>query len=1091
MTPARRAGAPRLIEWTGERCVPWAPDIQVVYEHLHRYMWAAPLLAGRRVLDLGSGEGFGAAILAGSASEVIGIDIDERTVEHSSLNYAGPNLQFQLGTALDLSAHEDGSFGAVVAFEVIEHVLEQERVLAEIARVLTDDGILVISTPDRRAYSEATGNENPFHARELAQEEFLGLLGTEFAHTATWGQRTITGSYMRSLADDAAGPEPSDFFIERAGEEWRTAGDPAAMYLIALASRSPLPSAPRTSTLADCGLELLRARERDAAERENELKIQSQRTQEYEEALQRERSHHARQVREDAVLRREEVEVRDLDIQRAEEDLQSFRERIAALGEDVADRERRLDSLAAELDTARQLNRRTEESVTWQAFQSARARLYGAIGGEGSLLARALGFTLRALGSGLRRGRDEPQEPAAPAAGEPERELITMPQAQDPAVSLVIPVFSGADLTLACLKSIRERTTHVAYEVILVDDDADEETKELLERVHGARILRNDENLGYLRSMNRGASIARGRWLVLFNNDTEVREGWLRAMLDCAESAGDIGVVTPKFIYPDGCLNEAGAVIWRDGTGVNYGRGDPPDLFQYEYRRETDYGSAAALMVNTELWNEIGGFDERFMPMYYEDVDICFAARERGKRVMYEPAAVVVHLEGGTVGTDTGAGLKRHQEENEPKFRSKWRRQLESEQRRTDPTNLRVAADRHRGPHVLIIDHIVPEWDRDAGSLRMLHIMRALIGIGAHVTFMPDHFSPTQPYTRELQEMGVKVMYGALDVRAELATIGPGLSMAIISRPHTAGRWLDLVREYAPAAKILYDTVDLHWLREMRRNAVESAHAGENGAQSGRLDLTTLSPRAKALRHLELAMIRASDVTVVVSESERAQVLLDVPSAAVAILPTVHEVTGLVIGPQDRSGILFVGSFRHPPNAGAVVRLVRDVMPAVWQELPGVPVTIVGADAPPEVRALASPLVDVVGWVEDLQPLFDEARALVAPLRYGAGLNGKITQSLAVGLPVVTTHVGADGLEGLADCVLVAEEAGELADCTVRLCTDDALWRERSAAGRDLIVARCSPAIIAETLDALLRDVPAASLGRAGGRPVTKPPASE
>src|SRR5580692_1533040 len=172
----RRAAAPRLIDWTGERCVPWAPDVQVIYEHYHRYLWAARLVESRRVLDLGSGEGFGAAILAGSAQRVLGVDVDALTVEHSSLNYAGPNLKFELGTALDLSAYEEGSFDAVVAFEIIEHVRDHETVLAQITRLLSDEGILVISTPDRRMYSRASAQANPFHEHELGLDEFVELL---------------------------------------------------------------------------------------------------------------------------------------------------------------------------------------------------------------------------------------------------------------------------------------------------------------------------------------------------------------------------------------------------------------------------------------------------------------------------------------------------------------------------------------------------------------------------------------------------------------------------------------------------------------------------------------------------------------------------------------------------------------------------------------------------------------------------------------------------------------------------------------------------------------------------------------------------
>src|SRR5205823_1362564 len=135
--------APRLIEWTGERCVPWGPDVQVVYEHFLRYRWAAEIVSGRRVLDLASGEGFGAAILAESAESVVGVDIDEQTVEHSRLNYDGPAIDFQVGDARDLSGFEVASFGAVVAFEMIEHVDEHARVLDEITRVLEPGGLLI------------------------------------------------------------------------------------------------------------------------------------------------------------------------------------------------------------------------------------------------------------------------------------------------------------------------------------------------------------------------------------------------------------------------------------------------------------------------------------------------------------------------------------------------------------------------------------------------------------------------------------------------------------------------------------------------------------------------------------------------------------------------------------------------------------------------------------------------------------------------------------------------------------------------------------------------------------------------------------
>jgi GT2 family glycosyltransferase/SAM-dependent methyltransferase len=1051
----RRAGAPRLIEWTGERCVPWAPDVQVVYEHFHRYLWAAGLVAGRRVLDLGSGEGFGSAILSDTAAHVTGIDLDERTVEHSRLNYSARNLRFDVGTALDLSRYEDGSFGAVVAFEIIEHVHEQDRVLAEVARVLEGDGILIMSTPDRRAYSEASGQVNPFHAHELALEEFLALLGTQFPHVTSWGQRTITGSHLNALGPPTEGgePPPPDFYLERAGEEWRVAGEPAPLYCVVLASRVPLASISPNSTLADCGLELLRAGERAQAER-----VQKAMQMVAEGAVEHERAARIRQLREHESTLRREIEQRDRDIAvRGAE--------ISRSDAQLREQEARLASVELDLDEARTLNSRVEQSVTWRAFQKARGRLYGAIG-EDSLLARVLGMSLRLVGRVLIKGR--PQSVPATGEHEGEPEELEIPEYSHPQVSLIIPVYARADLTRACLESIRRYTTHVSYEMIIVDDGNDPETERLLRSVRGARILKNERNLGYIRSMTRGAGAARGDWLVLFNNDTEVTEGWLRAMLECAESADDVGVVTPKFVYPDGSLNEAGGIIWQDGTGANYGRGDSPDLFQYQYRRETDYGSAAALMVKGELWREVGGFDERYLPMYYEDVDLCFAARERGLRVLYEPAAVVVHIEGATAGTDAETGHKRYQEENRPKFVAKWRNRLEAENLPSISANTRRAANRHRGPHVLVIDHFVPMWDRDAGSLRMFYIMRALIEQGARVSFMAENLAAIEPYTRTLQRMGVEVLYGHLDVNAELVTIGPYLTAVILSRPHPASRWLDTVREYAPGATVVYDTVDLHWLREARKDALAATSAEAVSAVNGSVDSSALGPRAKALRELELAMIRAADMTLVVTESERIQVEHDVPGVATMLIPTIHEVDRNVLPLEDRAGVIFVGGFMHPPNVEAAIKLVRDVMPIVWQELGEVRVTIIGANPPPAVSALASPLVDVAGWVENLQPSLDSARLLVAPLGYGAGLKGKITQCLAAGLPVVTTSVGAEGLEGLDRCTLVGDDPAKLAAHVVRVYRDDQLWRELSTAGQALIEEHCSLEVIAGRLATLL-----------------------
>ncbi len=1066
MTLERRAGAPRLIEWTGERCVPWAPDVQVVYEHLHRYLWAAQIVEGKRVLDLGSGEGFGAAILAERANAVVGVDIDERTVEHARLNWAGPTVSFAVASALDLSTFETGSFDVAVAFEIIEHVADQDRVLAELERVMAPGGLLVISTPDRRMYSEAAGQDNPFHERELTYAEFSSLLAGKFANTAVWGQRTITGSHLGALrGEDASGETTqSEFFIERSGEEWRIAGEPAALYLVAIASDDELPAMPSSSTLGDCGLELMRASERVGIEAANAALA------ERDAAIEQAKAAMVEIARRDADFGEREV-ARDAQLQDRDAQLAERDERIAyQQGEltrsrtRISEMEAGLVDVHAQLEQARRFADRVEASITWQTFQRVRGRLFASLGGESSLVTRALRLGLRVAGRLLTRRGAEPAGVGA-HSGAPTGERIVLPQFARPRVSLVIPLYSGAGLTRRALETIRDHSGETAFEVILVDDTSDPDTKGLLGLVDGAQIMHNEGNEGYLRSVNRGAASARGEWLVLCNNDIEATAGWLESLLSCAESRDRVGVVAPKFLAPDGLLSEAGGILWSDGTGVNYGRGDDPSRPQYEYTREVDYGSAAALLVKRELWQEVGGYDERYAPMYYEDADLCFEARQRGWEVLFEPSAVVIHAEGSTAGTDVNSGHKRHQEVNRVKFVAKWSELLGAEhlspgQRR----RVEQAARRHRGPQVLVVDFRTPMWDRDAGSLRMFEMIRSLQRLGYSVTFVPDNAARLEPYTRKLQRLGVEVIYGAIDVMPVLQEIGAGLTAAILSRPHPASRWLDSVREFAPAAVVAYDTVDLHWVRESRRFALGQA---EQPAADDKL--VAQGPKAAALFELELAMVRACDLTISVTSEERAQILSDVPDARVVVIPTIHEVSDDVLPAAGRRDVLFVGGFEHPPNADAVKYLVREVMPHVWQRRADVSVAIVGGSAPQEVEDLASSRVDICGWVEDLEPLLRSARTIVVPVRYGAGVKGKITQGLAAGVPIVTTPVGAEGLDGEDGAnMLIADDAEALAERIVRVVEDDQLWATLSQGGRELVAGKCTPQVLDERMREVL-----------------------
>ena len=328
--------------------MPWAPDVQVVYEHYHRYLWARPLVAGRRVLDLGSGEGFGSALLAEAAATVIGVDLDPRAVEHSRLNYVAQNLEYRVGSAERLADVADVAFDAVVAFEMVEHVGDQEAVLAEVERVLAPDGLLIVSTPERRAYSDATGYVNPFHTRELTREEFTTLLQRRFATLALFAQRSVTGSRIEALSGDVTGRGQA-VQIERADDDWREAAAPEPLYLVAVAGNRALPELPEHSSLSDYGLALL-----------DEVRAK------------------ADAVREE----RERV-------------LLAERDRLIA---EVHDRTREREEAHARAERAEVELYEMQQSVTWQFLERARELVYGVIGRD-SRLGRLVSMGLQRIGS--------------------------------------------------------------------------------------------------------------------------------------------------------------------------------------------------------------------------------------------------------------------------------------------------------------------------------------------------------------------------------------------------------------------------------------------------------------------------------------------------------------------------------------------------------------------------------------------------------------------------------------------------------------------------------------------------------------------
>ncbi len=365
---------------------------------------------------------------------------------------------------------------------------------------------------------------------------------------------------------------------------------------------------------------------------------------------------------------------------------------------------------------------------------------------------------------------------------------LALPLASDPVVSIVIPSYGQIQFTLRCLAAIARHAPSIPIEVIVVDDAWDHPDAAQLRQVRGIRLIRNAVNLGFLHSCNKAAELATGQYLLFLNNDTEVLGAWLEPMVALFSQRPDTGAVGAKLLYPDGRLQEAGGIIWQDASGWNFGRLEDPAKPAYNYVREVDYCSGAALMVRRTTFAAIGGFDPIYAPAYFEDSDLCFRLRRIGLKTLYQPLAQVIHHEGISHGRDTDVGIKSYQVTNRRTFVTRWADQLAQEQFRNGDNVFR-ARDRARNRKVVLVaDHYVPTPDRDAGSRTIMAFLDILLASGAVVKFWPHNLSYSPGYTEALQAMGIEVLHGPGQAPFEdwIRTAGHELDAVLVSRPDVA-----------------------------------------------------------------------------------------------------------------------------------------------------------------------------------------------------------------------------------------------------------------------------------------------------------------
>ena len=621
---------------------------------------------------------------------------------------------------------------------------------------------------------------------------------------------------------------------------------------------------------------------------------------------------------------------------------------------------------------------------------------------------------------------------------------LKLPDVTYPDVSIIIPARDKFPITYHCIASLILAHNKATFEVILADDQSSDETTAAEEIIENLRVVRNEQNLGFVKTNNKAIKQARGRYVCLLNNDTEVTSGWIDEALTMFEMMNDVGAVGCKLIYPDGSLQEAGGIVWGSGIPWNYGKNRNASHPSFNYSRDADYLSAAALFVPKTVWEEVGGFSEEYAPAYYEDTDLAFKIRSAGYRTMYCPTSEVVHFEGKSNGTSTKSGIKKYQEINSATFREKWFMDYKNHGQEGVKPQLEV--DRRTNFRVLVLDADTPRRNTDAGSYAAFQEMKLMMELGCKLTFIPANFAHMGVHTEYLQKLGVEAIYYPFYQSTEqfLKTRGKEFDAVYITRYSIAADNLELIKNHSNA-KVIFNNADLHFLRELR----EQLQSSEKDF-SGPLET----------REKELAVIDESDVAICYTDAERAVITSHVMKESnILRCPWVVQTATDVAPFAARDGIAFLGGYGHKPNVEAVEFFCKQVMPVLTEQMPDIVFRIYGSKVPDEFKAFESDNIEVIGFVEDIADVYQKARVFVSPLLSGAGLKGKVIDCMASGLPSVMTSVSAEGT-GLvhSQSTFVAESVGEWCEYIKLLYEDEHTWQRLSENSQQVAKSLFSPA---------------------------------
>lgn len=640
---------------------------------------------------------------------------------------------------------------------------------------------------------------------------------------------------------------------------------------------------------------------------------------------------------------------------------------------------------------------------------------------------------------------------------------MTLPIAAEPLVSVILVLHNCAELTYACLKSLQDALV-LPGEVIIVDNASTDRTRVLLERLDGARIALNSENVHFLKAVNQAAAIARGQSILLLNNDTWVDGKAIELAHQTLLADESIGAVGARIMNLDGSLQEAGSIIWNNGSCCGYGRGRNPNEPEYRFRRDVDYASGAFLMMPARLFHVFNGLDEQFTPAYYEETDLCMRLRKAHYRIVYDPRVVIHHLQYGSSSSEKARQLMKR---NHAKFFNRHKYVLEKWQYPPNTKELWARSTSCK-PRILVIDDRTPFPRLGSGYPRAATILTSIHAAGwfvTHYSLDNTHVTLKDVYTEFPLEIEFMVRHGPEQLIPFLEERKGYYDAVLVSRPYNLVAFkkaCDEVPDFTDDLHIIYDAEAIFALREALRRKIKSIpfkpHEHESNLAE-ELSLTDMASTIVSVSNHEAEVLRVRSGKKVVVVGHR---LDTCPGTA---------------GFRKRKNILFVGALIGPapisPNIDGLEWFAHEVMPVIDKQMgDDYKLLVAGRWDCDEVAKLASPRIELLGMEPDLSELYDSSRLLIAPTRFAAGMPHKVHEAAARGLPVVATQLIADQLGFTAGRdILTGVHAAEFAAACARLYTDGKTWNGIRGKALARVTKDCSSEVFDRRIAEILKDV--------------------